>query len=79
MNADARLADRTTRTTLLIVGMCGYQCREQMIAALERVKGVMEVEVNLWRARAVVVHDGSCTQKDLIDAVTRAGCRVAGA
>jgi copper chaperone CopZ len=62
-----------TRTELLIAGMQDNQCREAIAAALELVDGVKEVDVNLYRARATIIHASPCTVADLITAVARAG------
>jgi len=36
-------------------------------------RGVKEVQVNLFRARAVIVHDACCTVDSLIAAIAQAG------
>ena len=64
---------RVTRTLLLITGMRDNGCREIVSQALEIVTGVREVQVNLYRARAVIVHDRSCAASELIEAIERAG------
>jgi hypothetical protein len=61
------------RTMLLISGMRGNQCRETIASALSGVNDVCEVHVNLYRARAIVVHGPLCSPVDLIQAVVRAG------
>jgi copper chaperone CopZ len=66
-----------TRTILLISGMQSSRCRERIVAALEAVSGVKEVELNLYRARAVIVHDLRSIPTDLVGAVERAGYRAA--
>ncbi len=47
--------------------------REEVAGALERVDGVQQVNVNIYRARAVVLHEPPCTIPDLVHAVTEAG------
>lgn len=61
------------RTELLIYGMRANACRERVAEALRAIEGVGDVDVNLYRARAVVVHDALCTPARLAAAVTRAG------
>lgn len=62
-----------TVTVLLVVGMKSPQCRQVVIEALEAVPGVLDVEVNLFRARASISHNNICTTSDLIRAVEGAG------
>lgn len=63
----------TTRTVLLIAGMRGNRCREQIACALESVAGVKEADVNLYRARATITHGPLCESADLIRAVRQTG------
>lgn len=63
----------TTRTVLLIAGMRGNHCRERIVAALESAAGVKSVDVNLYRARATILHDPSYAVAELIRAVLGAG------
>lgn len=67
------MIDRSVRTTLLVTGMRDNTCRERVAAALEAVAGVREVDVNLFRARATVVHTAACGPADLIRALVAAG------
>jgi Cu+-exporting ATPase len=67
------MSPRSVRTVLWIVGMRDCQCRDVVAEALESVQGVCEVDVNLFRARAVISHDAACTSADLVRAVGRAG------
>ena len=60
-------------TVLLVLGMKDNRCREDVTAALERVPGVMEVQVSLYRGLAVVRHRADCAVEDMIVAVVRAG------
>ncbi len=62
-----------TRTLLLITGMKDNACRERVAGALERVRGVREVVVNLFRASASIHHEPSCAAGNLVRAVTEAG------
>ena len=61
------------RTELLISGMRDNACRERVAEALRRVEGVVDVSVSLLRARAVVLHTGSCGRQWLVKAVGSAG------
>ena len=70
---------RLTKSVLMILGMRGNACRERIAAVLELVPGVMDVEVNLHRARAAVVHHPPCTVASLMRAVAGQGYRVAAA
>lgn len=63
----------TTRTVLLIAGMRGNHCREQIAVALESFAGVKEVDVNLYRARATIIHDSLCEAAELIRIVLGTG------
>lgn len=67
------MSSAVPRTLLLIVGMRDNRCRERVAEALEKVIGVKDVHVNLYRARAEINHDAQCGAEDLIAAVTRAG------
>src|SRR5262249_12564937 len=63
----------TTRTVLTIMGMRDNACRERIAEVLEAVPGVRDVDVNLHRARATVLHEPPCTLEALLGAVVRAG------
>jgi copper chaperone CopZ len=63
----------SVRTTLLVAGMRTPMCREQLAAALEGVPGVREVQINLYRAHAVIEHAPSCDRASLVRAVEKAG------
>lgn len=67
---------KTIRTTLLIIGMKDNRCREVIADALESIPGVSQVDVNLIRARAVVLHDSTCGAEDFVRAVLRGGYEV---
>ena len=62
-----------TKTLLLIVGMKGNGCREIVTEALEVIRGVSEVHVNLYRGHAMVRHEQSCEPEMFITAVQGAG------
>jgi len=62
-----------TKTTLLIAGMRGNECRERIARALELVPGVVEANVNLYRARASVLHTRSCNPATLVSAIAQYG------
>ena len=63
----------TTRTVLLISGMRGNGCRDQITRVLESVAGVKSVDVNLYRARVTILHDQPCKAAELIRSVLEAG------
>lgn len=62
-----------TRTVLLLVGMRDHRCRERIVAALASVAGVREVDVNLYRALAIITHDSLCGAAALVRAVLGTG------
>ena len=62
-----------TRTVLLLVGMRDHRCRERIAHALGSVAGVREVDVNLYRALATVVHGPPCGAAALLRAVRGTG------
>jgi hypothetical protein len=62
-----------TSTVLLISGMRDNGSRESVVESLERVSGVRRVHVNLYRARATIVHEISCTIAELTQAVMCVG------
>jgi copper chaperone CopZ len=62
-----------TMTILLIAGMKDNNSREIVVEALESIRGVMDVHVNLYRASAIVIHAPDLTEADLIAVVQRAG------
>ena len=61
------------KTAIAISGMRNNACRERVARALERVRGVHDVNVSLIRARASVLHDPACEPDHLINAVSSAG------
>ena len=69
----AMATPRPVRTVLLVAGMKNSACRAVVAAALEAVRGVLDVDVNLIRARATVSHGAGCETADLVGAVRRAG------
>ena len=70
MFADSR---RRVRTVLAIAGMKGNTCRETVVRALESIDGVVDVDVSLFRACAVIVHDPACEPRWLVQAVSGVG------
>jgi len=57
----------------MIMGMRDHRCRESITQALEAVAGVKGVDVNLYRARAVIVHAPTCEPAALVRAVEAVG------
>ncbi len=67
-------ASETSNTTdLLIAGMRDSSCRQRIVSSLESLTGVIEVQVNFYRARATVVHQPPCSADELIQSIKRAG------
>lgn len=67
------MAEVMTRTVFIVVGMRGNACRERIAEALTPIDGVQEVNVNLHRARATIVHTPACKPADLVWAIVQAG------
>jgi copper chaperone CopZ len=61
------------KTVLLVTGMLDNSGRERVAEALDTVRGVIQVDVNLFRARAVIVHAPPCVSTELVRAVAEAG------
>ncbi len=61
------------RTVCLLYGCQCNVCCNRIERALRRVKGVRNVEVNLYKATSTVEHDELCLCEDLIAAVERVG------
>lgn len=61
------------KAVLNVSGMRDNACRERVLAALARVRGVKDVSVSLIRARAVIVYDAPCATAELVRAVKSAG------
>ena len=61
------------RTVCLLYGCQCNACCDRIERALGRVKGVRNVDVNLYKATATVEHDESCPCGDLIAAIERVG------
>lgn len=61
------------KTVLLVTGILDNGDRERIAEALESVPGVVQVDVNMYRARAVIVHTPPCTAAALVRAVAEAG------
>lgn len=62
-----------TRTILLIMGMRDASCTERVGQALDGIPGVQDVDVSLFRFRASVIHEVSCSVATLIKAVETVG------
>ena len=58
---------------LLISGMRGNGCREEIVSVLESLAGVKKVDVNFYRAQAIIIHDQRCEAAELIRSVLQAG------
>lgn len=61
------------KTVCLLYGCQCNACCDRIERALRRVKGVRNVEVNLYKATAMVEHDDSCRREDLVAAIERIG------
>lgn len=61
------------KTVCLLFGCQCNACCDRIDRALRRVKGVRDVEVNLYKATATVEHDESCRCESLLAAVERIG------
>lgn len=57
----------------MIAGMRDNACRQKIAEALESIEGVKDVDVNLYRARATIVHDPQCEAAELVRTVSEAG------
>ena len=65
--------EQGVKTLCLLYGCHCNACCERIEKALRRVKGVRQVEVNLFKATATVEHDENCPPQRLLDAVERIG------
>ena len=73
-HAGVRVMDETvTRTVLNVIGMRDNACRERISEALAAIDGVEEVDINLHRARARILHTLPCRPADLVSAIVEAG------
>jgi copper chaperone CopZ len=75
------MADVSFRDQLLLIwveGMHCYKCEERIVAALGRLRGVNEVEVDFPSGLASVLYDGSVPIPDMVNAVIAAGYRPTG-
>lgn len=70
------MSSEATRTVLVITGMRDNSCRERIADVLGQIKGVRDVAVSLFRARAVVEHEPTCEASELVRAVEGAGYSV---
>lgn len=62
-----------TTTVLMVAGMRDNACRQKIAESLESIVGVKDVDVNLYRSRATIVHEPPCVATDLVRAIERAG------
>jgi len=56
-------------SVFMLFGVFGEEAREAVVRELDEVPGVNEVDVNMYRAEAIVMHDGRCTASGLAAAV----------
>ncbi|MBY0308537.1 MAG: heavy-metal-associated domain-containing protein [Phycisphaerales bacterium] len=61
------------RTVCLLYGCQCNACCDRIEQALRRVRGVRNVEVNLYKATATVEHSESCEPRQLVEAVEHTG------
>lgn len=57
----------------MITGMRDNACRERITEAIASIAGVKDVDVNLYRCRATIVHESQCVATELIRTVEKAG------
>lgn len=57
----------------MIAGMRDHACRQKIAEALESIAGVRDVDVNLYRARATIVHEPPCVVAELMRIIEEAG------
>jgi len=65
------------RIVLVIWGMRNNECRERILEVLGQVEGVVQVEVSLIRARALLVCGATCEATRLVETVSAAGYHAA--
>lgn len=65
--------EREVTTIFLLFGTQCNACCERIEMALRQVKGVRDVDINLYKATATVEHDDDCAPQRVIDAVERVG------
>jgi len=70
--------NQVNQSVLMLFGVFGEEAREAVVRALDEVPGVKEVYVNMYRAEAMVMHDGRCTASGLAAAVNAVGVRRRG-
>jgi cation transport ATPase len=63
----------TITTVLMIAGMRDNACRQKVAEAIESIAGVKDVNVNLYRARATIVHEPPCAQSMLMQTIEESG------
>lgn len=57
----------------MIAGMRDNACRQKIAESLESIAGVKDVDVNLYRARATIVHEPPCVAAELMLTIEKAG------
>ena len=62
-----------TITVLMIAGMRDNACRQKIAAAIESIAGVKDVNVNLYRARATIIHEPPCVESELMQTIEECG------
>ncbi len=60
-------------TVVRLYGVWGEDPRRRVAKALESVRGVRRVRVDVFRAEASVIHENRCDEERLIDAVEACG------
>lgn len=68
---------KVMKTDLIILGMRSNDCRERLISIIEGIRGVLDVEINLHRGLASILHSAPCDLGELTAAIISAGYGVA--
>jgi len=55
------------------MGMRGNECREALADLLQAIEGVEDVDISLYRSRAVIFHTPPCTPAQLVWSIVNAG------
>lgn len=69
------MADQLDNTVVHLYGVWGETPRRRVTEALEAVRGVRRVRVDVFRAEAAVVHEHACGTRNLVEAVEACGYR----
>jgi len=67
---------RFKKCVLMVSGMRCIGCRLKISEMLESVTGVIDVDVNYFRACATIIHDERCDRTELEQRVLKAGYEV---